>query len=204
MKIRIAIALTIIALYASPHATAQEFEPNDEPKSELSVGYGIVSSSNVLDVFSNVVGAIFGARFQNEKFIGPFSAEYFYHVTPLIGVGGIGVYNHHKQDVIQKEQVTGKRTSDYFTIIPAVKFNWLRKPNWGMYSKIGAGYTYGSFKTTGKDSNGNDTKENNDCHLFNFQVSLVGAEVGNRNLRGFVELGFGEQGVLSGGIGLRF
>ena len=158
----------------------------------------------MLDVFVDVVSAMFGARYQNKSFVGPFSAEYFYHVSPLVGVGGIGVYNHHSQDVLQDEEVTGKRKSNYFTIMPAVKFNWLRKQHWGMYSKLGAGYTHGEFTTTGKDSNGAFTKENVGNDFFNFQVSLVGVEAGNRNVRGFAELGFGEQGFVHGGLRFRF
>lgn len=158
----------------------------------------------MLDVFTDVVSAIFGARFNNKKFLGPFSAEYFYHVSPLVGVGGITVFNHHAQDVLQNEQVTGKRTSNYFTILPAVKFNWLRKHKWGMYSKVGLGYTRAEYKTTGKDSEGTYTKDSSGDNFFNFQASLVGIEAGNRNVRGFAELGFGEQGLIHGGIRFRF
>lgn len=193
-----------MAMWCAPVVHAQDFDPNDEPKNELAVAYGAVSTSNVLDVFVDVVSAMFGARYQNEKFIGPFSAEYFYHVSPLVGVGGIGVYNHHRQDVLQDEQVTGKRTSNYFTILPAVKFNWLRKQHWGLYSKLGVGYTRAEFNTTGKDSNGTYTKDSSGDNFFNFQASLVGIEAGGNNVRGFAELGFGEQGLIHGGVRFRF
>ena len=205
MKKIISIFLVaVIVLSCAPCALAQDFDPNDEPKNELALGYGAISNSNVLDVFTDVVSAIFGARFNNKKFIGPFSAEYFYHVSPLVGVGGITVFNHHAQDVMQNEQVTGKRTSNYFTILPAVKFNWLRKHKWGMYSKVGLGYTRAEYKTTGKDSEGTYTKDSSGDNFFNFQASLVGIEAGNRNVRGFAELGFGEQGLIHGGIRFRF
>ena len=198
--------MTIIALAmcATTRINAQDFDPNDEPKNEISLDYGAINSSNVLDVFADVVSAIFGARYTNEKFIGPFSAEYFRHVSPLVAVGGIGVYNYHKQDVIQNDMITGKRTSNYFSIIPAVKFNWLRKQNWGLYSKLGAGYTHGRYTTTGKDSSGAYTESVSDNDFFNFQVSLIGAEAGNRNVRGFAELGFGEQGLIHGGVRFKF
>ena len=149
-KIISVFLVAVIVLSCAPCALAQDFDPNDEPKNEFALGYGAISNSNVLDVFTDVVSAIFGARFNNKKFLGPFSAEYFYHVSPLVGVGGITVFNHHAQDVLQNEQVTGKRTSNYFTILPAVKFNWLRKHKWGMYSKVGLGYTRAEYKTTGK------------------------------------------------------
>lgn len=204
MKTKISVILLVLALCGSIGAQAQDFDPNDEPKNEISLAYGAVSSSNMLDGFVNVVSAIFGARYQNEKFLGPFSAEYFHHVSPLIGVGGIFAYNHHWQDVVQNEQVTGKQHSRYFTVLPAVKFNWLRKRQWGMYSKLGAGYSRACYTTTGKDSDGDMTKDTSGSNLFNFQVSLVGFEAGNRTVRGFAELGFGEQGIIHGGLRLRF
>lgn len=205
MRSKIVIIITVAIAFCEPACMqAQDFDSNNEPKNEIAVGYGTINSSNVLDVFVDVVSAMFGARYQNDKFIGPFSAEYFYHVSPLVGVGGIGVYNHHREDVVQNDQVTGKRTSNYFTIMPAVKFNWLRKEHWGMYSKIGAGYTHGEFTTTGKDSSGTYTEENTGLNLFNFHVSLVGIEAGNRSVRGFAELGFGEQGLINGGVRFKF
>lgn len=203
-KIISVFLVAVIVLSCAPCALAQDFDPNDEPKNEFALGYGAISNSNVLDVFTDVVSAIFGARFNNKKFVGPFSAEYFYHVSPLVGVGGITVFNHHTQDVLQSEQVTGKRTSNYFTILPAVKFNWLRKHKWGMYSKVGLGYTRAEYKTTGKDSEETYTKDSSGDNFFNFQASLVGIEAGNRNVRGFAELGFGEQGLIHGGIRFLF
>lgn len=205
MKIKV-VLLLVAALFLGGHmgAQAQNIESNEGPKNEISLGYGFISSSNALDVFKDAVGAIFGARYENGKFIGPLSAEYFYHVSPLVGVGGIGVYSHHKQDVIQNEEVTGKQISNYYTIMPAVKFNWLRKRQWSMYSKLGAGYTHANYSTTGKDSSGSYTRSTSNDNFFNFQVSLVGIEAGSRNVRGFAELGFGEQGVVHGGMRFRF
>lgn len=203
-KISFILLSAVIAMFCAPCAVAQDFAPNDEPKNELAVGYGAVNNTNALDVYVNVIGAVFGARYQNAKYIGPFSAEYFYHVSPLVGVGGIAVFNHHEHDVLQNEEVTGKRTSNYFTILPAVKFNWLRKQNWGLYSKVGVGYTRAEYKTTGKDSEGKYTEDKSDSNYFNFQASLVGIEAGGRSVRGFAELGFGEQGLIHGGIRFRF
>lgn len=49
------------------------------------------------------------------------------------------------------------------------------------------------------------TYKEKDSGVFpNFQISLVGAEVGSRQWRGFAEMGFGEQGILMGGLRYRF
>lgn len=202
-KIFLLVLVAAMAVCGAPNAWSQ-VNTEDEPRNEFALGYGAVNSTNALDGFSNVIGSMFGARYKNGKFIGPFSAEYFYHISPLFGVGGIGVFNHHSHDVLQNDQVTGKRTSNYFTIMPAVKFNWLRKDKWGMYSKAGVGYTRAEYKTTGIDAEGDKVKDRSSDNFVNFQVSLVGIEAGNRSVRGFAELGFGEQGLIHGGVRFRF
>ena len=188
-------------------------------KHDVSLSIGGVTNTRIIQamteitqvvVSSTITSIVSGGNqtayytYKDKRWSVPVSAEYFYHVSPLVGVGGIGVYSHHKQDVVQDEQVTGKRSSNYFTVMPAVKFNWLRRQNWGLYSKVGVGYTRAEYKTTGKDSDGNFKKDSSSDNFFNFQASLVGIEAGNRSVRGFAELGFGEQGLIHGGIRFRF
>jgi hypothetical protein len=89
--------------------------------------------------------------------------------------------------------------------MPSVKFNWLRKNNWGMYSKLAAGATYTHFcfedyendRKTGEKETANDL-------FFNFQVSLIGIEAGNQHVRGFAEFGIGEQGIALAGVRYKF
>jgi hypothetical protein len=40
--------------------------------------------------------------------------------------------------------------------------------------------------------------------FFNFQVSALGIEAGTENVRGFAELGIGEQGIALAGVRIRF
>ena len=84
--------------------------------------------------------------------------------------------------------------------MPAVKFDWLRKKNFGMYSKLAFGATYRTEKIEYKNSVYEDYDENG-LHV-NWQLSVLGIEAGSPTLRGFVELGTGEQGI--GLIGLRY
>ena len=87
-------------------------------------------------------------------------------------------------------------------MLPAAKFNWLRKKYFGMYSKVAAGVTFTSKKedyTKGSTGNRSESKVN-----FNWQASVLGVEAGSPNVRGFVELGIGEQGVMVAGIRCKF
>lgn len=72
--------------------------------------------------------------------------------------------------------------SDCITIMPTARLYWFQKPAVAMYSRLAAGY---SSISDGK---------------WGAQVSPVAVEFGKGNVRGFVEGGFGFQGMLIGGV----
>ena len=174
----------------------------DETKHEVAISYGLWSNSEIIDVFENIGGALVGARFENEKYFGSISAEYFYHVKDWLGVGGILAYGQREQDVYFAGDKDGVSKNTYLTLMPAVKFDWLRKKHFGMYSKLAVGATlrnekYDSVET----SNKNDS--DSEVHV-NWQASLLGIEAGSPTFRGFLELGTGEQGIILAGVRYKF
>ena len=174
----------------------------DDTKHEVAISYGIDSNSQIIDAFEVIGGAIVGAKFDNEKFFGPISAEYFYHVKNWLGVGGIFAYGQNKQDVISGKDKIGESKNSYYTLMPAVKFDWLRKKNYGMYSKLAVGATLRSEKYNSNTSSNNDY-DDSEVHV-NWQASLLGIEAGSPTLRGFLELGTGEQGIVLVGVRAKF
>ena len=113
----------------------------DDTKHEVAISLGVWSNSEIIDAFENVGGALVGARFENEKFTGPISAEYFYHVKNWLGVGGILAYGQCEQDVYFVGKKDGVSKNTYLTLMPAMKLDWLRKKHFGMYSKLAFGAT---------------------------------------------------------------
>ncbi|MBQ3753757.1 MAG: hypothetical protein II864_09470 [Prevotella sp.] len=85
--------------------------------------------------------------------------------------------------------------------MPAVKFDWLRKKYFGMYSKLAAGATLRQEKY---DSNNGSNDYDDSAVHFNWHVSLIGIEAGSPAIRGFAELGIGEQGILQAGVRYKF
>ena len=128
--------------------------------------------------------------------------EYFYHINPVIGIGAIGAYAKETKDILIANENYGEAKNSFITVMPAAKFNWLRKKNFGMYSKIAAGLTFASKKED--YSKGNVENQSESKVGFNFQASAIGIEAGSETIRAFVELGVGEQGVLLGGIRAKF
>ena len=148
----------------------------------------------------------------DESYIPTITAEYYYHVNKLIGLGGFVAFNGLDRDMYAEwrnndtgkkhKQKTGEASRRNFSIIPTAKFDWLRKKNFGMYSKVGVGVTF--MHESQKDDVANGTDFSDTTIAPNIQLSFLGLEGGSESIRGFVEAGFGEQGILLAGLRYKF
>ena len=197
MKIKILLAtLAISALLCVP-AQAQ-----DEPRHEFSVSYGVVPNSIWLDITSDVIGSLFGATYDHSGLTGPIGLEYYYRTSSLIAVGAVATFTQHTEEEKLKSEITRTSKNSYFTLMPSLKFNWLRRSKWGMYSKLAAG---ASLRHASLDvQNATEKAKSENDVFFNFHVSLLGVEVGSEQVLGFVEAGLGEQGILLAGMRYKF
>lgn len=221
---------------ASMNAQAQS-EDYYDTKDEVAIAIGGGTNSQILNAFSNLFSVVGGAlvtsvgtmgqftgytSYDDEKYIPAISVEYFHHLNKTISIGAIGGFNGYTSDMYatwqrntgngesyttSKENI-GSASKYYITLMPAVKFDWLRKKHFGVYSKLGIGLTYSIEKETQKrDGDGNkvDKKVYDESKFMgNFQVSLLGLEGGSQKVRGFAELGFGEQGIVLAGLRYKF
>lgn len=173
----------------------------DEFKHEVAISYGALSNSQILDVFEEAIMAPFqgGTTLKGDKFFGPISAEYFYHLQPWIGIGGILVYGQKKGDLYSDSdnKKVGEDKNTYLTVMPAAKFDWFRRANVGLYSKLGVGVTLRHDVSEDIDY------DESNMHV-NWQLTAIGVEVGSKQIRAFAELGTGEQGIFLGGIRCKF
>jgi len=192
------LIMVAVAMMTAMNVSAQN--GYDETKHEVAISAGALSNSQIIDVFENLGGALVGAKFENETFTGPISAEYFYHVKNWLGVGGILAYGQNKQDVYLLGDKDGVSKNTYLTLMPAVKSDWLRKKNFGMYSKLAVGATMRNEKYDSYDASSKNS-DDSEVHV-NWQISLLGIEAGGPTIRGFIELGTGEQGIAL--VGLRY
>ena len=98
--------------------------------------------------------------------------------------------------------MVGKGKLRNVSLIPTVKFDWLRKKHFGLYSKAGFGMSI--MYESQKGENGSDTDYTDTSVIPNFEATLIGAEVGSETWRGFAEYGVGEQGMLCAGLRYKF
>ncbi len=191
--------MAVAAMMATMTVNAQT--GYEDTRHEIAISYGAGSNSQIIDGLEEALVAPIGATFGDDKYLGPISVEYFYHAKSWIGIGCIFVYGQNKQDMKMDGQDAGKLVNSYISVMPAVKFDWLRREHFGMYSKVGVGLTMRSEKIEDNSSIKDDSETQ--THL-NWQVSLIGIEAGGPRLRGFVELGTGEQGILLAGVRCKF
>ena len=180
-------------------------QAQDEMRQELSISYGAVPNSIWMDAISDLFSGLAGKSATQDKHFGPLGVEYFCHTSSLVGVGAVAVIHTSSEDYCRNNQLDNHSFKGYYTLMPAVKFNWLRKEHWGMYNKIALGATYAHGTTQDYNDNGVKSGEvkTEDSVLFNFQVSL-GVEAGKNHMWGFTEVGIGEQGIAMLGVRYKF
>lgn len=173
------LVMAVAALMATVSVHAQ-----DEYRNEISIAYGGGSNTDIVSTLGK--GMFTGKQLD---YWGPFSAEYFrYNQACNLAFGAVAAISGCKWDDHNDDKST------YFTVMPAVKYKWLNKTHFAMYSKAAVGLTVNAQKGLNEDK----TKVS-----FNWQASLVGMDFGGA-LRGFVELGMGEQGIILGGLRYKF
>ena len=188
------ILIAVAAMMATMNVNAQ-----DELKNEIGVFYGVESASNILSIYSTIFSAAAGDQ---SSWWGPIGVEYYYHLSPVVAVGGVGVYAGCK--AIDEKTNQTDLSETYITLMPSMKFNWLRKKYFGMYSALSAGVLFASISGNEAAKRADSEAKDETITSFMFQATALGIEFGGRNIRGFVEAGLGEKGTLCGGLRYKF
>ena len=179
--------------------TVMNVNAQDGLKHEVGVFYGVGSASNVLSVITSSISAAAGNQ---SSFWGPIGVEYYYHVSPVVGLGAVAAYAGCKAE----DEKTHKDdlSETFITIMPSVKFNWLSKKHFGMYSGLSAGIMFISVSPN-DNAKANDSNAKDETLVsFMFQATALGAEFGGEAFRGFIEAGLGEKGLLCAGQRYKF
>ena len=186
--------MMLVALMAMSLGTMAQ-----ETKHEVAFTYGIASNSQILNVYEDLVKAPFSGSASQEKdwWFGPISVEYFYHLSNRFSLGAIAVYGHKGSDLYENSTKRGELSANYLTLLPGVKFSWWSNDYLGLYSKAAVGVTYRTEKADAINYSESEAR-------LNWQLSAIGFEGGSLRVRGFAELGFGEQGVFFTGVRFKF
>lgn len=185
MKKILALIITTILLFCSA-TPAKSQTVGRLYNNDFSMSYGQISFPQTIYVLGEVFGIILTAGHfnpQNTIFVGQFGFDYTKWVGNNVGVGAMIVNDYMTSTVGEDGQ------SDYkmfvISMLPTFKASWFNYEHVGMYSKVGAGV---SLFLGGDEPQVSPT----------FQISPVCVDFGWYNVRAFVELGYGAQGVCGG------
>lgn len=188
------ILMVVAAMVATVNVNAQ-----DESKNELGVFYGFQSASNILSMITSSISAAAGDQ---SSFWGPVGLEYYYHTSPVVAVGAVAAYAGCKAEDEKTRQKD--LTETFITVMPSMKFNWLRKRNFGMYSALSAGLMFISVSCNDNAKAVDTNAKDETLTSFIFQTTALGLEFGGEQFRGFAEAGLGEKGLLCAGLRYKF
>ena len=219
--------LIAVALLISVSANAQSTYYNTRHEIGVTIGSGANTEifSGLADftsigieaaISSMITGGTATAYYTygDEEYIPSISVEYYYHVNPIIALGGYVAFNGMNRDMYytwkdsgsktEHKELSGEAKRRNLSIMPTAKFDWLRKKHFGLYSKAGAGVSI--MYETQKDDK--ETKESTDYShttvIPNIHLTFIGVEAGSETWRGFMEYGVGEQGIICAGLKYKF
>ena len=104
----------------------------------------------------------------------------------------------YKWSKYTKEKESGKLSRHIFFIMPEATFYYFKKEHVSMYGKLAAGVRFSKIKTENTDEEVGGIEFGN--QHFSCQVSPLCFEFGNKGIRGFMEYGFGHQGLAQFGV----
>ena len=156
-------------------------------RNEVSLSYGQYSIPGLVNSF----GAALGSAFQPEAGIkasiyGVVTAGYSHWFTQGFSLGCetscelVGLQDHR---------------SVYASLMPSVKGRWFYRPHFAIYAKASAGVLF-QHTSAGENSSASSGVS------FAAQLTPLACEFGGKNLKGFVELGLGMEGLVV--LGLRY
>ena len=190
--------LFALSLCATSLVFAQE-ESDIFTRHEVSLGYGPFFQSTSFwspDYYS--------AR---DDYFGAISASYTYKFNKVIGIGATLAFDHNNQkiyDLRNDNVAVCNLKQNIITALVHVKVNWVRTKIVTMYSKVGLGGSYYANNVTRLQPE--EAYEIKPENLKKFDVGYsiipVGIELGTKQYAGFLQMGYGVEGIFS--IGFRY
>ena len=220
----------MVALMAMMFAVSNSAMAQNDTKSEFSFSVGgyTPNQTTIAEGFGEGFGKAMASMMtfglydasktsKDEKTSPAYTVQYLYRVSPNLKIGGAVTYQHTSYTLSVKNKDTGayddvaKNRNNYFTVMPTVKASWFDKKNISLYSKVAAGVCI-AFKDSKVKSGVSDEDaktllkevETKKGTRFGYQVSPIGCEFGSKNIRAFVELGYGFQGLGLAGLSIQF
>lgn len=185
--------LLLSALLFCTSALGVNAQENEIPSDELSVSWGIGTVPHLIEGFSDALSSALVGDNASENTYGVFSVQYMHNINQRFGIGVAASYEYIYKDGKDSK----KHSENYFTVMPTVRAYWFRGNSVGMYSRVAVGASLNVYNVPSASSKTEQT--HTDIQLA-YHAAPVAVEVGNNKVSGFLELGFGYQGIVNVGV----
>ncbi len=200
MKTKLIILGLLVALTVPAFAQLDTVRSN---KNEFSIGYGLMPVSSF--GFSP-----WSHYYPTEDYVGAIFATYTRRLTKVIGIGATycfdpRIFNYYENPKTKEGPIARLGESSH-TLMFHLKINWLNTKYVNLYSKVGQGVMVWGYnlKEYQPDLFEINMPSNKFIDRINYAYQFVpiGIEVGTKRCAGFLQVGFGMEGMLS--IGFRY
>lgn len=188
---------TVSEAPAAPQSNAYR-----ENMQEINLQYGYLSLPQMAVTIGGVFASIFTGgqvTISNFRSTGVIGLQYYHYIGKGTWAFGADVsYEFAAFDMTPKSEgaKTSQSRSSFISFMPSVKCQWFNRPHFGMYSRLALGVTCDINGT--KNSEGVVTSK--PSAMFALQANPICMEFGSPVVRGFIEAGFGTQGIIMGGL----
>ena len=195
------ILLTLVMAFSlSTFAQRDTIRSN---KNEFSIGYGVKPSSSFRFNPGN-------HYYPLEENVGAIFATYTRRLNKVIGIGASYCFDPrfltYYEKPNTKEGLICRFGTSSHTLMFHLKINWLNTKYVNLYSKVGQGIMAWNYHLTEYQPHlyqiempSNDFADRID---YAYQFTPIGVEVGTKRCAGFIQCGFGMEGMIS--IGFRY
>ncbi|MCH5331048.1 MAG: hypothetical protein J1E33_01420 [Alistipes sp.] len=164
-------------------------------RNEIAASYGFLTHTNIGDPATSTLMNIISGHKIRMSHLGGFNLQYMHALSNKLYIGGAVTYEIGKSKDGQSA-LAPKISGNYITIMPTLKYYWYDSKHFGVYSRVGGGVTISSYGITPQAGRKQSTVRAD----MAFQASALCIEAGAQWIRGFLECGYGSQGVLLAGV----
>ena len=189
------LTLFIVSTFFYSHAQEQGTK-------ELTLGYGTVTTNEILDVILNdfLLSGLTGGLYKtkNHTYSGASYVNFSYAIKNNFLIGAEVVYQRISKDIYLVNDKDGRQVDNSFTIGANAKYSYISNPKFRMYSGLAAGYnTIQANFDPEKGSTSKATKGNKGA--FGYHLTAFGFRYGKKAAV-VAELGFGYKGIINIGF----
>ncbi len=198
----IAKTTVILVVFILGTLTTKAQSEYETKKHEIRPFYGTAYATSFSDIFAKTLsnGLLGIAQKTETTTFGMAGLGYRYHINRL-GLGLDLGYSTANENLFKKEEDTKPFETNKikrFFIMPTVSFSYYKRNVIDLYWAVSAGAIY---ETTKKDVKSDDPENKT---IIAYQVTPIGLRIGKGFIGGFLELGYGQKGIINTGISFKF